>query len=95
MRDLLLLRTTFPECEAFFALPYNPAGEGNPYGHCGHSIPRKLFDMDDTDFVLLGSSLWNKIGDNPNNYQELLTIFEEVGNLTSQRIRREYFGIRD
>lgn len=94
-RNLLLLRTTDLNCEAFFALPYNPAGDGVPYERCGHSMPKKLFDMNDSSFVLLGSAMWNKIGDDPNTYSELLNIFEEVGEITSQRIRREYFGIEE
>lgn len=91
-RNLLLLKTENPNCEVFFALPYNPAGESNSYNDSGHSIPKKLFDMDDTNFVLIGSSMWNKIGDDSNTYEELLNIFEEVGRYTTQRIREEYFG---
>lgn len=92
-RDLLALRTADPNYEAYFVLPYNPAGEGNAYQTAGHGIPRKLFDMEDENFVLMGSSLWNKIGDSPNTYNELLNIFEEVGEISSERIRREYFGL--
>lgn len=92
-RTLLLLRTFDPTCEAFFALPYNPAGENNPYRLAGHSQPKRLFDMDDADFVLMGSTLWNKLGDDPTTFDELLDIFAEVGQVSSQRIRREYFGI--
>jgi|SRR5699024_9984793 len=92
-RDLLALRTADPNYESYFVLPYNPAGEGNPYRGAGHGIPRKLFDMEDTNFVLMGSSLWNKIGDSPDTYNELLDIFSEVGRISSERIRREYFGL--
>lgn len=37
--------------------------------------------------------MWNKIGDDPNTYQELLDIFEEVGQYSAERIRKEYFGL--
>ncbi|MNP72753.1 MjaII restriction endonuclease [compost metagenome] len=58
-----------------------------------HKIPAKFFDMDDSAFVLIGSALWNKIGDDPNTYNELLEIFDEVGQVTRQRIKTEYFGL--
>ncbi|WP_214738118.1 TdeIII family type II restriction endonuclease [Exiguobacterium sp. s162] len=92
-KSLLYLRTADYENEAFFALPFNPAGEGNSYLNQSHKIPAKFFDMDDTNFVLIGANLWNKIGENENTYSELLDIFEEVGHLTSERIRAEYFGL--
>ena len=94
-RNLLLLRTFNPSCEAFLALPYNPAGEGNSYNRAEHSLPKRLFNMDDTDFVLMGSSFWNKLGDDPQTFNELLDIFAEVGQVSSQRIRREYFGLNN
>ncbi|PRZ12619.1 type II restriction endonuclease TdeIII [Laceyella sediminis] len=93
-RNLLILRTAFPNCEAFFALPYNPAGEGKMYRKSKHSVPYSFFDMDDDRFVLIGSTLWNKIGNNSNTYNELLQIFEEVGQDYWKRIRREYFGMQ-
>ena len=89
-RNLLLLRTGFPNCEAYFALPYNPGGEGNPYRMASHSIPYKLFDMDNPEYVLIGSDLWNKIGDDKNTYDELLKIFTEVGETTRNVIRTRY-----
>ncbi|WP_156289889.1 TdeIII family type II restriction endonuclease [Oceanobacillus salinisoli] len=92
-KNLLYLRTANTNNYAYFALPYNPAGEGRSYMQQKHKIPAKFFDMDDTDFVLVGSTLWNQIGNDPNTYTELLDIFEEVGQHTSERIRREYFGL--
>lgn len=92
-KNLLYLRTADTNNHAYFALPYNPAGEGQSYMDQKHKIPAKFFDMDDTNFVLVGSSLWNHIGSDPNTYTELLDIFEEVGQHTSERIRREYFGL--
>lgn len=92
-KNLLLLRTGDPNCVAYFALPYNPAGEGNPYSKAGHSIPNRLFNMDDERFVLIGSALWNKIGNDDNTYEELLEIFREVGKKSAERIRKEYFGL--
>lgn len=92
-RNLLLLRAGDPNCEAYFALPYNPAGEGELYTKSKHSIPNKLFNMNDEDFVLVGSSLWNKIGNDENTYIELLEIFKDVGEVSTVRIKKEYFGL--
>lgn len=94
-RNLLALRTCSINYEAYLALPFNPGGDGNLYSRGGHSLPKRLFNMEDEDFVLIGSSLWNKLGDNPNTYNELLQIFEEAGQRSSERIRREYFNIND
>lgn len=92
-RNLLYLRSTDPNCEAFFALPYNPAGEGQSYRKAKHTIPYSLFNMEDTRFVLIGKSLWNKIGNNPNTYVELLNVFSETGKVTAEKIRKQYFGL--
>lgn len=92
-KNLLRLRTANDRYEAYFALPYNPAGEGNLYEVAGHSMPKKLFNMNDSRYVLIGSTLWNKIGDDPNTYNELLAIFQEVGQHTKGRIRNEYFNL--
>jgi len=91
-RDMLRMKAGNPDSEAYFALPFNPAGEGELYRNA-HSIPYKLFDMDNTPSVLIGSALWNKIGDDPNTYQELLEVFAEVGNHYSGIIRRDYLNL--
>jgi len=93
-KNLLYLKIAKPSCDAYFALPHNPAGEGNSYSAQSHKIPYKYFDMDNTNFVLIGSSLWNRIGQDENTYNELLEIFDEVGQVTRERIRREYFGLQ-
>lgn len=89
-RDMLRLKAARPECEPYFALPFNPAGEGELYSNA-FKVPYKLFDMDNDSSVLIGAELWNKIGDNPNTYKELLSLFDEVGKIYSNKIRKEYF----
>lgn len=89
-RDMLRLKAADPVYETYFALPFNPAGEGNVYRSSGHSLPYKLFDMDNDECVLIGSDLWTKIGDDANTYAELLLIFDDVGQYSAERIRREY-----
>lgn len=91
-KNLLLLRAGDPQCEAFFALPSNPAGEGRPYAEA-HTVPNRLFNMNDERFVLIGSALWNRIGQDENTYRELLEIFQEIGAWSSERIRKEYFKV--
>lgn len=91
-KDMLLLMTAQPRAKAYFALPYNPAGEGNTYSGA-FTIPYKLFNMDREQYVLIGSEFWNKLGQNANVYGELMTIFEEVGKEFSiEEIDRRYFS---
>ncbi|WP_368236064.1 TdeIII family type II restriction endonuclease [Clostridium perfringens] len=92
-KDMLRLMTAEENSEAYFALPYNPAGEGEIY-KLAHSIPYKLFDMDNDENVLIGKDFWNKIGNNDNTYDELLDIFNKVGEEYILKIKREYFGIK-
>lgn len=92
-RNLLRLRAGDPSCKAYFSLPYNPAGEGNPYTKAGHSIPTKLFDMEDEEYVLVGSALWNKIGNDENTYSQLLDIFKEVGEKYRPLILKDYLDL--
>lgn len=92
-RDMLRLVTGYGNGEAYFALPYNPAGEGNIYRLAGHTPPYKLLQMDDDSCVLIGRDFWNKIGDDENTYNELLDLFGEMGEHYSNVIRRDYFQI--
>lgn len=91
-RDILIKMAAEDNSEAFFALPYNPAGEGQVYKSV-HPIPYKLFDIERDENVLIGKELWNKIGQSEKTYDELISIFEKVGEVYIQRIRKEYFGI--
>ncbi|HDR7893916.1 MULTISPECIES: TdeIII family type II restriction endonuclease [Bacillus] len=92
-RDMLSLKAGNPDCEPYFALPFNPAGEGNIYRRA-HTLPYKLFNMDEDPSVLIGADMWNKIGDCESTYDELIQIFKEVGEVYSYRIRTEYLEIR-
>lgn len=90
-RDMLYTRSV-KECDVYFALPYNPAGEGGNYKKI-HSMPYSIFDMDNDDSVLIGSEFWNKVGQDANTYNELLSIFERVGSSYSLRIKHQYLGL--
>lgn len=92
-RNMLELKAKNKNFETYFALPFNPAGEGNLYRKCKHNPPYKLFEMDKDEAVLIGSKLWEKIGENPGTYNDLLSLFEEVGEYSSSRIRKEYLKL--
>lgn len=90
-KDMLRIKAAKPECEAYFALPYNPAGEGEDYRRA-HTQPYTIFNMDDCNCVLIGAAFWNRLGNNPNTYQELLDVFAEVGQTYSHRITTEFLN---
>lgn len=92
-RDMLRLIAGERNSEPYFGLPFNPAGDGKPYRSSGFSIPFKVLDLDQDECVLIGSKLWNKIGGDPNTYNELLDLFEQVGSQMTPKIRKDYFGI--
>jgi hypothetical protein len=91
-RDMLRIKCGKEDCKPYFALPFNPAGEGNEYRKA-HSIPFRLFNMDNDKCVLIGKTLWNKIGEDENTYDELMKIFEEVGKKYSGKIKKDYLGL--
>ena len=91
-RDMLYLKSAKEDCKTYFALPYNPAGDGGEYRKV-HSIPYKIFDMDKDECVLIGSVFWNKVGQNERTYCELLEIFEETGKKYETIIRRDYLKL--
>lgn len=91
-RDMLYTKACKESSEVYFALPFNPAGEGNDYRKV-HSIPYKIFDMDNDESVLIGAEFWNKVGQDPNTFNELIEVFEKVGQKYSNIIRKDYLGI--
>lgn len=91
-RDMLRMKAGNPDSEVYFALPFNPAGEGNLY-RTAHTIPHRLFDMDNTSSVLIGSALWNKLGESENTYRDLIDVFADIGEYYSPIIRRDYLNL--
>jgi len=90
--DMLTIKAGKPDAEVYFGLPFNPAGEGQSY-RTAHSIPFKIFRMEEDDCVLIGGAFWNKIGADPNTYNELIEIFEEIGGEYRDTIRVDYLGL--
>lgn len=93
-RDMLRLYARNKGYKSFFGLPSNPAGEGNLY-RSSHTIPFKLFDMDNDSCVLIGSQLWNQIGQDENTYDELIDIFRTEGKKYTNLILKEYLGFEE
>ncbi len=91
-RDMLYTKACKENCEVYFALPFNPAGEGGDYRKI-HAIPYRIFNMTDDSCVLIGSDFWNKVGQDKNTFNELLDIFQEVGKKYSDKIRKEYLEL--
>jgi len=93
-RDMLYTKSCKEESEVYFALPFNPAGEGGNYKKV-HSMPYSIFNMDDDESVLIGAEFWNKVGKSENTYNELLNIFTQVGKKYSKTIRKDYLGLEE
>lgn len=86
-RDMLYMSVAKPSSCTFFSLPFNPYGEGNQYKW---SMPYKLFDMNNSPAVLIGANFWNTVGNDPNTYDELLVIFDELGHEYLAKIKTDY-----
>lgn len=91
-RDMLYTKACKEDAFVYFALPFNPAGEGGNYKKI-HGIPYRIFNMDSDECVLMGADFWNKVGQDKNTFKELLEIFNKVGTKYSDKIRSEYLGL--
>lgn len=92
-RDMMRIKSAIENCETYFALPFNPAGEGGFY-KSKHAIPYKIFNMDEDECVLIGSAFWNNVGKDNKTYDELLEVFEKVGKIYMPKIRKNYLGLK-
>lgn len=82
--DMLLLKSHNPDCQPYFALYYNPTGEKQ--SEYNVMTPNKYFDMRNDSCVLIGKDFWDFIG-GENTYEELLEIFDEVGEETIGQVK--------
>ena len=89
-RDMLRTMVLKDNAFAYYALPYNPYGDGLTYSW---TMPKKLFNMNNSSAVLIGSSFWNKVGNDPNTYNELLALFDELGDEYQEKIRETYLNL--
>jgi hypothetical protein len=62
-------------------VPYDPYGAGA----YSHPYPARFFDFGHE--VKLGRAFWNFIGADDDTYDELLTIYREVGESFATRLR--------
>ncbi len=84
--DMLLLKAHDPNFSVYFGLFYNPGGsERSSYNW---KVPSSIFNMHQDEVVLIGSDYWNFLGGQQNTYENLLQIFEEVGQITQQKITK-------
>ena len=83
-RDMLILKAFNKNFETFFALYYNPTG--NLQTDYTYSMPFKYFDMQKDPCVLIGRDYWDFIG-GPGTYDQLIKIFNDVGNHTIKQVK--------
>ncbi len=90
---MLKIKAMYPEenHHVFYALPFNPFGQRENYSH---AHPKRWFDMINDEVVLMGKEFWDILG-GEGAYEELIEIFEEVGQEYRPRINRDYFGLTE
>ena len=74
------------QVETYFALPDNPYGTKEKYAW---EHPKRYFDMNRSDCVLMGKDFWDYIG-GKGTWEQLIQTFKEVGENTKQRIYDEF-----
>jgi len=75
--------------EVYFALPYNPFGLVKESYNWRFAF--NYFDMLNSNVVLIGKEFWDYIG-NEGVFEELLDLFEEVGEEIKTKIKNEYLS---
>lgn len=83
-RDMLLIKAHDPAFATYFALYYNPTG--NTQSEYTYSQPNKYFNMKADPCVLIGKDYWDFLG-GTDTYEELLVIFQEVGETTIGQVK--------
>lgn len=74
---------------AFFALPYNPYGKKADYNW---AFPKRWFDMNNDESVLIGEEFWDLIG-GEGTYELFIDEINSLGKNYKERIYREFLGI--
>ncbi|MCR9287169.1 MAG: TdeIII family type II restriction endonuclease [Bacteroidetes bacterium] len=83
-KDMLLLKADDENHQVFFGLFYNPGGEER--ADYNWNVPSKIFDMKNDPCVLIGKDYWNYLG-GEGTYDDLIDVFEAVGNETREQIK--------
>ncbi len=76
--------------DAYYALVYNPYG--NKKSDYAWSFPKRWFDMEKDDCVLIGEDFWNLIG-GANTYRRFIKEINKLGVVYKERIYREFLGM--
>lgn len=74
---------------AFFALPYNPYGKKKDYNW---AFPKRWFDMNNDDSVLIGEEFWDLIGGD-GTYKIFIDEVNSLGKEYKERIYREFLNM--
>jgi len=74
---------------AFYALPYNPYGKKEDYAW---GFPRRWFNMQEDESVLIGNEFWNLIGGD-GTYEKFISEVNSLGSEYRKRIYTEFLGI--
>lgn len=82
-RDLLKLKLAYPASRVYYGLYYNPYGERKSDYAWGP--PRRLFNFNTDDCVLIGKDYWDTLGGS-GFYEDLLAIAARVGSETRAQI---------
>jgi len=85
----LLAMNEHPTDGAYYALVYNPYGRREDYGW---SFPKRWFDMDEDECVLIGDDFWDFIG-GEGTYQRFIREINALGTVYKERIYREFLNI--
>jgi hypothetical protein len=75
LRFHLLRGKSRPAVQAYFAMAYNPYGPARADYRWSHALNYMPFDQ----AVVIGQEFWTIVG-GPSAYQELLEVYQEVGN---------------
>lgn len=75
---------------AYFALSYNPYGRKEDYNW---SFPKRWFNMQNDEVVLIGNEFWDKIG-GIGTYKAFISAVNEIGKEYKDRIYQEFLGIK-
>jgi|FLYL01.1.fsa_nt_gi hypothetical protein len=74
-----------PSVRTYYAMAFNPYGDDVP--SYKHSLALKYLDIDEQ--VLLGRAFWDMVG-GPGTYQELLSIYREIGEEVRPEVIRRF-----
>lgn len=75
---------------AYYALVYNPYGKRENYSW---SFPKKWFDFEKDESLLIGDELWNFLG-GEGTYEKFITEINKLGTYYKEVIYRDYLNIQ-